>query len=320
MENSGSFKKRTIISVALFVLAFVGLILIASFHDFKISQILTKNSLPSGQYISNNGFGLLFEAIGSSPIYIMSGIACTIWFWWAIRKNKMWLAVIAAILVIVANFVFFSDIFKYVGRHFAASISGVVESEGFFASPYIKTIEVMMSIMLSGLLIVSWGWIKPETNDKLVKWSFIIFAVLACYLVIHFVKGPVGRMRYRAMNVTGDWNAFTNWYVLNGKRAIEGLPDDCCKSFPSGHTYSAAAIYSLLCLPAILESWNKRWIKVTLFTVTIGYTGIVAISRLIVGAHFMSDVLIGGTLAFLVVMIAREVFIYKGAHIKIFKS
>lgn len=41
---------------------------------------------------------------------------------------------------------------------------------------------------------------------------------------------------------------------------------------------------------------------------------LVAISRIVVGAHYMSDVTFGGTIAFLCFVIAREIFICKGSH------
>lgn len=321
METGAHLKKTAILSVGLFIVIFGGLLTIASFFDLQINQLLC--DLEAGEYISSNGFGLFFEAIGSSPIYIMSGIACTIWFWATLRKKKMPLAVLCAGLVIFANYIFFSDIFEYVGEHFAAyasRTSGIAVSDDFIDSFYIKTICVLLSAMLSALLIISWGWISPQTNEKLVKWGFVILTALVCYLVVTFIKAPVGRMRYRSMNVTGNWGDFTNWWVINGKRTVEGLPSDSCKSFPSGHTYSAAVIYTLVCLPNILESWNKKWIKIAVWTSTIAFTGIVAVSRLVVGAHFMSDVLVGGTLSFLAIIIAQEFLVYKCAHIKVFKS
>ena len=48
----------------------------------------------------------------------------------------------------------------------------------------------------------------------------------------------------------------------------------------------------------------------------IAYTGMVAVSRIIVGAHFFSDVLMGGTIAFVCMIIPREIFICKGANVK----
>ena len=150
---------------------------------------------------------------------------------------------------------------------------------------------------------------------------------MAGYLIIHFVKGPVGRMRFRTMNAAGDteFTQFTNWWVSNGKRkpysAEAGsalvLPSDQCKSFPSGHTYSAGLIYTLICLPDLVKSiGDKKWTRPVIYAVTIAFTGIVAISRIAAGAHYMSDVLFGGTLSFLFMMIGREIFIFKGAHFK----
>jgi hypothetical protein len=79
-------------------------------------------------------------------------------------------------------------------------------------------------------------------------------------------------------------------------------------------------IYTLLCLPYLLEKFNTRAWKIALWIITVGFTGIVAVSRIVVGAHYMSDVLFGGTIAFLAVMLSREVFICKFSHIKCFKK
>ena len=43
-------------------------------------------------------------------------------------------------------------------------------------------------------------------------------------------------------------------------------------------------------------------------------TMLVAISRIVVGAHYMSDVTFGGTFAFVSFIIMREIFICKGSH------
>ena len=61
---------------------------------------------------------------------------------------------------------------------------------------------------------------------------------------------------------------------------------------------------------------KKKWHKVAIWAFTIVSTGLVAISRIVVGAHFFSDVLMGGTIAFLAMIMAREIFISKGAHVK----
>ena len=52
------------------------------------------------------------------------------------------------------------------------------------------------------------------------------------------------------------------------------------------------------------------------YMLIITYTGMVAVSRIIVGAHFFSDVLMGGTIAFVSMIIFREIFICKGSNVK----
>jgi hypothetical protein len=46
----------------------------------------------------------------------------------------------------------------------------------------------------------------------------------------------------------------------------------------------------------------------------VAFVGIVAFSRIVAGAHFMSDVLFGGTIAFVSAMLMREIFVCKGCH------
>ena len=140
------------------------------------------------------------------------------------------------------------------------------------------------------------------------------------------VKEPVGRMRYRAMNCEGGqsiggFDNFTRWYVANGQhltkdemRALFGTTD-ALKSFPSGHTCSAGMVYCLLMLLDVfnVKSKGKRAVS---WIAAITYTGMVAVSRIIVGAHFFSDVLMGGTIAFVSMIIFREIFICKGSNVK----
>lgn len=309
----------TIIAIALFAVIFAALLTVATLFDLDISKIMTKNALPEGEYFSTSGFGLFFEAVGSAPIYIMAAIAGVVVFWWGMRKDnktiKIVVPIVCAIVIFVALFFFVKDIFSYVGEH--------MRNKEYMKSGYVVCLELLLTLIISSLLTLTWKMIKPESNDKLFMWAFVILGAVAFYLLVHFIKTPIGRMRFRAMNYLRDaeFSGYTRWYVSNGKRNLVPVVDgvkisDSCKSFPSGHTYSAALVYTLLCLPDLLEKWNKKWIKAVLYVGTIGFTGIVAISRIMVGAHYMSDVLFGGTLSFLAMVIFREILIFKGSHFK----
>lgn len=84
--------------------------------------------------------------------------------------------------------------------------------------------------------------------------------------LVSLIKTPVGRARFRAMNYLfggDDFSLFTRWIKANGARDLllkaQGVAvHDSCKSFPSGHTYSAATVYVLLGLPHLFPFWNKN--------------------------------------------------------------
>ena len=97
------------------------------------------------------------------------------------------------------------------------------------------------------------------------------------------------------------------------KRLVGGV--NKYTSFPSGHTCSAGIIYSLICMPYVFTKFNtKKW-KVFWYVVPVFYTGIVGLSRIVVGAHFLSDVLVGGTIAYLASELAKYIFFIKKIEI-----
>ena len=51
---------------------------------------------------------------------------------------------------------------------------------------------------------------------------------------------------------------------------------------------------------------NKEF-KRMCYEIPIFYTGAVALSRIVAGAHYMSDVLFGGTMAFLFMILFKEI-------------
>ncbi|HKL94207.1 MAG TPA: phosphatase PAP2 family protein [Clostridia bacterium] len=313
LNNPISTNMKTLFAAIWFVLIFGTLLTLASFFDLSVSKILTANSLPSGEYYSTSQFGLFFETMGSAPIWIMGALAVVIFFWNAVRLNKKSLRIVLGILLSIITvavlYFFFADLFKYILEK--------VDAKEYADETYIMALKVMLAAAFGAMLIMLWKNVKPETNRILFKWAIVIICVAAFYLLISILKGPIGRVRFRTMNATGDNFAFVNftdWWVINGKRTVSGLPSDSCKSFPSGHTFSAGLIYTLICLPHLLPAWNKKSIKIWVWIVAIAYTGTVAISRIVVGAHYFSDVLFGGTIAFLATILFREIFVDKCKH------
>lgn len=205
-------------------------------------------------------------------------------------------------------------------------------------SAYLIAVQVVFAAIVSGLVLALLMRAEKEAIFKLVRIAVILFLVELLYLaVVDAIKTPIGRMRYRTMNALGDFSYYTPWYVINGARnattvgiipsggtpsadILIGAATDTCKSFPSGHTYGAAMSFALVCLPDLFDRFKKIWIKALCWAAPALYTVTVAVCRIVVGAHFFSDVLVGGTLAFTLIMIFREIFVLKCAHFKAFKK
>ena len=328
---------KIILAILIFAVVFTALVVVATYYDLPISQILTKDSLEGealgkdhGDYISYNGFGLFFEAIGSAPMFGMIVVACAILFWAFWRRNDKlkWLALLAVVGATVGCYFILHDLFKYTAEFIGAELypadhgKYVHAAKELASTPYISALCAVVGLGLACGVIALWKRVNPETNRRMVWWVFAIVGTMACYLVVHFVKSPIGRVRFRTMNYLGDFSYYTPWYVINGKRNLLEdtfnivLASDNCKSFPSGHTFSAGMVYTLLALPYLSPKCNKRWVKALLYCLTVLYTGLVALSRIVVGAHYMSDVLFGGTIAFLGALMMREIFVCRGSNLK----
>lgn len=78
-----------------------------------------------------------------------------------------------------------------------------------------------------------------------------------------------------------DFSAFTPWYKKGDSNGIYSS----CTSFPSGHTKNAA--YSLL---LFFYAENRKKFIAPAFAIGFGYTGAMAFSRLLRGAHYLTDV------------------------------
>lgn len=328
-------KKTTIVSVLLFVVVFAALLTTATFTDLQVSNILTHSALASHEYITNDTFGAMFESVGSMPVYFMIAFGFEILFWAVVRKNKegkFFQNIIAfglAVAALVTNVILFNDTINYLMKHFFGTDNESALPQG----GYIIGSVVFIAVIVTFFEIMAVNNFSDESIEKLVRFAFAAIAAAAVSIIlVELVKKPVGRIRYRAMNLDPDneihgFGAFAKWFEINGAKWKELYPTheakiaelgtkDAFKSFPSGHTNGAGGSYYLIMLiPAL--GIKKKWQKVLLWICPVIFTGIVAVSRIVVGAHFFSDVLVGGTNAFLWMIVMREIFIFKGEHLKV---
>lgn len=157
------------------------------------------------------------------------------------------------------------------------------------------------------LFIARFVVIPEEYKKALIILSITGIAVMAVQtLTVEGIKYLWGRVRFRDLLAAGSYDAFTSWLHPNG---INGN-----KSFPSGHTAGAGMSYLIMTLPYLSKKLEKK--KTLLFIIAFIYTGIVAFTRLVMGAHYLSDVAFGGFISFTCVIIAL-VIIEKKKYLEI---
>lgn len=324
-------KKKTIISVILFIIIFGGILTVATFYDLQINQFLTQKSLAAHTYNTNDPFGAFFEVIGDCPVKLMLAFAFSLFFINAKRnmkgKKQTAVMILTAALTMVANFVFVMGVMDYIKPILIKDDSSYELAGGAF----LTFVYLFIAAILSALALLAANNIGDESIKKLFKFAVatVVIAAIPTILVNLVLKDPIGRIRFRAMNMYPDdetygFKAFARWYEINGqwipKETMSALfgTTDALKSCPSGHTSAAGTIYALTLLNDCLDIKSKK-VRAFNWIFPIAYTGTVALSRMVVGAHFLSDVLLGGTLTFVTMIITREVML-KGEHIKSLKK
>ena len=142
-----SDKSRVIIAVVLFVAVFAGLLVAASFTDLKVSDILTKDALADGEYLSHDVFGVAFEIFGSSPIYVIAGVCVVLlmlYVWRTLKLRPMCEFICAVLLAgsVVAFWFFFDDMFGYIAEH--------AHAEDTYLATAMTVIAVIMGWLVGG--------------------------------------------------------------------------------------------------------------------------------------------------------------------------
>ena len=311
------------------------LLAIGSFYDLEISTALAGKWLPAGKYYTVNRFALFIEMSGFSLIYLFGAVATAILFVAVARTRegdrlfifragdgKSWKLLKSALLMLSgAGCVYEAystvhEYFDYPQRFLKEAL--LMEENGLpMAGNVIESASQTKELVSS---VPGTTWLQAVLAALLAVLLILCFYRLFYTVMIEAIKGPAGRVRFRTMNVIGDFSEYTPWYVFRGSRVLSRTGElaagtlsaaerflglsDTCKSFPSGHTYAAAVSYAALCLPDLFPDMRRTG-RAACFLVPTLLTVIVGLGRVMAGAHFLTDVVIGGLAAYLIVMVAR---------------
>ncbi|MBR4419578.1 MAG: phosphatase PAP2 family protein, partial [Clostridia bacterium] len=199
-----------------------------------------------------------------------------------------------AIAISIGMFYYMSyKFFKYISEHFGFSdlLGGSFD--------YIS--YALLGVAFTAILFYCTRKTPSAVLNKLLIWVCIVFATsLISQILTRIIKPMASRPRYRAMFVLQDFTLFKNWFEFQSKPDIPedwvvlyGATSDWFKSFPSGHTSAGSLVITLTLLPSLFDKSNNLKSKIIVNVVVLVYIFAVMLNRLVVGAHFLTDVTVG---------------------------
>jgi membrane-associated phospholipid phosphatase len=260
-------KKLTLL---ILLIALVGLVASLTIYDLPISQAL---------YSQHNLFGRFFEAFGELPGFLIGAFCFAALYELRGRRNKLIRTAVGigfGIAVVLICFIAIVNTAAYLDLAYSALLS---------------TIAVVVAGLL-WFLAKQAAKTQPEALWRAALVGTILFVLTG--LLVNTIKIEWGRERYRSMTDPAD--QFTTWYEIQ-TRSI----DNEYKSFPSGHSATAAVTLWITLLPTFIPGLKGR--EILLAAIAGLWTLLVMLSRIIVGAHFATDTLAGFLLTLFLFML-----------------
>ena len=284
-------ERKILIATGIFLFL---LMLIGSVWDFPISQMLYSPENPIGKFLAAFGeypMGLALAAAGAMLLY-------------ARNREKKFIGILQIVLGALL---------------ILSAISTLAQVPAIQASISI-VITTLLSVVLVGLTV--WGTLclcKGADRRTVMRVAivFVLF-VFAEMIIVNVIKIPWGRARMRLVAV--DSRAyFMPWWQpgkeLKDALVAAGVKAEEFKSFPSGHTANASSLMLLCLLPTICSKLESK--RTLLFLIGVGWACIVAVSRIVMGAHYLTDTTIGLAVGFVTLILTTSILLKQNKTSKI---
>lgn len=266
----------------------------ATMFDFEISAFLTRLTETDGAYTAVYPVpSLILEIIGEWPSTLF-GAFCGAVIMRALLKKKS-----APSILLCAAFSTLMLFIVFRAFHSSVKTLNFIFCGAREATENAMLMIIPLTIIVSVALVTSVLMLPQKTADKLLVPCIVCASMMIALLLgIELIKISVGRVRFRDLISASDVSGFSPWYAPNW---FSGN-----KSFPSGHTANACAMALLpLCFSKEFKARNPHAPALTYATAAL-WTALMAFSRITVGAHYLSDVLTGGLIAFAAVMLGHR--------------
>lgn len=280
-------------AIGLMAAIFGVLLFLGTFVDKPIAQAL---------YMPHNVIATLITTIGIYPfaasLVLFMGVACerTVHS----EKSTVLKVILGVITVALALLV------GYAGASFLTDedcLGGIM-----------PTIGESSIAKLALSLIVEWplfwvGWqLAKRNDDKTLAKKAVCFTLvaLATFVVMQTTKGIFNRPRYRVVVEGFEGVGFVPWYKISPNPAnliaTYGLKANDFRSFPSGHSVlSISTISIMLSLSWLIPSLRGK--EVQLCWTGFAFACVIMLTRILLGAHYLSDVCAGALMGLVFVFI-----------------
>lgn len=278
----GYIYKKDAAAIAV-ILAFC--LLVGSFFDYQISSAL---------FNSSSLFGRFVEAAGELPFELTASVAGIMLVRSARPDSKAskWLAALGVLINV-----------------------GLVGYE-IIGSLRVGGKLVAAQLVLTFVLVIAANFIvyrltRDTDPDDLTRWALMVLAVwVAQAIILNVIVKPLwSRPRMRVIEVTPGLN-FQPWWVIGNpdkwSYIAAGVIKDGFKSFASGHTAHAAIGLMLAGLPAAAFTEKPSRRRVVFWAASL-VAALVAFGRIVIGAHFLTDVSCGFALVLALECLAARV-------------
>lgn len=264
----GYIYKKDAAAIAVILVLCLG---VGTFFDYQISGML---------FNSSSLFGRFVEAAGELPFELTASIA-GVMLVRAVRPDSRaskWLAALGILVNVgLAGYEIIGSL--HVGGKLIA-------------------VQLVLSfVLVIAANVIAYRLTRDTAPDELTRWALMVLAVwVAQAIILNVVVKPLwSRPRMRVIEVTPGLD-FQPWWVIGNPDKwayiAAGVIKDGFKSFASGHTAHAAIGLMLAGLPAAAfkEKPSRRRV---IFWAAAAVAALVAFGRIVIGAHFLSDVSCG---------------------------
>ena len=275
---------------------FLTTFIIGSFLDLQISQAI---------FSEKNTFGLVVSIIGTLIGY--SSLAFCGGGLFGLGLTRSYKTIIKVFIFIGAAAAFASGLY-FAGREFFGPNGFEDKSREWLG--YLISLPFMCAAAYLGY------YVSKKSDNELLLFIFIVLLIaifMSLVPGVTLIKAIFHRPRYRTLSdplfpeITFHhwWERCTNYKDLMN---MYDVTSEEFKSFPSGH---AAATLLTTMMAAFIPMFDKKAEKKHYFFFYGGIllTALVAFARMLVGAHFLSDVSMGALLTSIFILIANEAII-----------